>query len=225
MSGPRRRVGTITIGQSPRVDVVPELQTILGPTVEIVEGGALDTLTSEQIAAIAPRNGEDVLVTRLRDGSSVQIAEHQILPLMQAEVTRLEGEGVDVVALLCTGQFPRFRSAGLVVEPERLLGHFVAGVAHDRRLGVIVPAPEQVDAWARRWRPLVGDVRVEAGSPYADIRELERAATALRAWRPDLIVLDCMGFSGAMKARAAEIVGVPVVLPRNVLARTLAELL
>ena len=190
MNTQRRWVGTITIGQSPRVDVVPEMQAILGPDVEIVEGGALDTLTCEQIAAIAPRGGDDVLVTRLRDGSSVQIAEHHILPLMQAEVTRLEGLGVDVVALLCTGQFPPFTSAGLVLEPERLLGHFVAGVAHGRRLGVIVPVPEQVAGWDQRWRPLVGEVRVEAGSPYADIAELERAATALREWRADLVVLD-----------------------------------
>jgi len=40
-----------------------------------------------------------------------------------------------------------------------------------------------------------------------------------------MIVLDCMGFSGPMKQRAAELGGVPVVLPRTVLARTLAELI
>lgn len=204
---------------------MPEMQAILGPDVEVIEGGALDTLSHEEIAAIAPRNGDTVLVTRLRDGSSVQIAEHHILPLMQAEVTRLERAGVDVVALLCTGQFPRFTSETLVIEPERVLGHFVAGVAHDRRLGVIVPVPAQIEGWAERWQPLVREVRVEAGSPYADISELERAAAALREWRADLIVLDCMGFTNAMKQRAAEIAGVPVVLPRNVLARTLAELL
>jgi protein AroM len=66
---------------------------------------------------------------------------------------------------------------------------------------------------------------VVAGSPYADIGELERAAVALKDWGAELIVLDCIGFTGAMKARAAAIVGAPVILPRTVLARTLAELL
>ena len=221
----KRKVGAITIGQSPRVDVVPEMLEVLGPSVEVVEGGALDGLSAAEVAALAPRDGDYVLVTRMRDGSSVKIAEHQILPRMQDEVDRLVAEGAEAVALLCTGEFPAFRSSRLVLEPQALLHHFVAGVAGARRLGVVVPVPEQIDQGARRWAAAAGEVRVEAGSPYADLAELERAVDTLRRWRSDLVVLDCMGFTGAMKARAAEIAGVPVILPRTVLARTLAELL
>jgi hypothetical protein len=47
----------------------------------------------------------------------------------------------------------------------------------------------------------------------------------LAAWRPDLVVLDCLGFDGAMKQAVARAVGVPVVLPRTVLAGALAALL
>jgi hypothetical protein len=35
----KHQVGAITIGQSPRVDVVPEMAAVLGPDVEILEGG------------------------------------------------------------------------------------------------------------------------------------------------------------------------------------------
>jgi protein AroM len=68
-------------------------------------------------------------------------------------------------------------------------------------------------------------VCVVAGSPYADPAELDLAAEALKDWGVELVVLDCIGFTAAMKARAAEITGAPVVLPRTVLARALAELL
>ena len=74
-----KRIGAITIGQSPRVDVVPEMQQILGPDVEIVQAGVLDGLSPEEIAALAPAGngdseirrlrGSPVLVSRLRDGS------------------------------------------------------------------------------------------------------------------------------------------------------------
>jgi len=37
-------VGLITIGQSPRPDVVPDMAEIIGPGVEIREAGALDGL-------------------------------------------------------------------------------------------------------------------------------------------------------------------------------------
>ena len=223
--GVKRKIGAITIGQSPRVDVVPEMLEVLGPSVELVEGGALDGLSASQVSEIAPRDGDYVLVTRLRDGTSVHVAEHQILPRMQEQVDRLVADGAEAVALLCTGEFPAFRSSRLVVEPQVVLHHFVAAIARGRRLGVVVPAPEQVEQGTRRWQGVAGEVCVAAGSPYAEIAELERAAKTLKGWGAELIVLDCIGFTGAMKARAAAIAGAPVVLPRTVLARTLAELL
>ncbi len=222
---PKRKIGAITIGQSPRTDVVPEMLDLLGPGVEIVEGGALDGLSPAEVAAIEPRDGDYVLVTRMRDGHSVRIAEHHILPRMQAQVDRLVADGAQAVALLCTGEFPAFRCSRLLLEPQVVLHHFVAGVAGGRRLGVVVPVSLQIDQATTRWQGVGAEVRVEAGSPYADIAELERAVEALREWRADLVVLDCIGFTGAMKARAAGIAGVPVILPRTVLARTLAELL
>jgi protein AroM len=129
-----------------------------------------------------------------------------------------------VVALLCTGEFPPFQSNRLLVKPQPVLYHFVAALAEGKRLGVVIPAPEQVEQAILRWRPVAGEVRVEAGSPYAEIAQLERAVEALKGWEAEMIVLDCMGFTTAMKARAAEIARVPVILPRTVLARTLAEL-
>jgi protein AroM len=43
------KVGTLTIGQSPRIDIIPEIRDVLGPSVEIVEKGALDGLNLEQV--------------------------------------------------------------------------------------------------------------------------------------------------------------------------------
>jgi hypothetical protein len=39
-------VGLVTIGQSPRPDVVPDMVEIIGPGVEIREAGALDGLAA-----------------------------------------------------------------------------------------------------------------------------------------------------------------------------------
>ena len=52
------KVGLITVGQAPRSDVVPDMAAILGGDVEIVEAGALDGLTREQIAPLAPEGDE-----------------------------------------------------------------------------------------------------------------------------------------------------------------------
>ena len=50
----KMKVGAITIGQSPRTDVVQELFPLMGEQVELIQAGALDGLTREDIQAFAP---------------------------------------------------------------------------------------------------------------------------------------------------------------------------
>ena len=59
------KVGLITVGQSPRSDVVPDMAAILGGDVEILEAGALDGLSRAQIAPLAPEGDDEIIVTRL----------------------------------------------------------------------------------------------------------------------------------------------------------------
>ncbi|WP_084665805.1 AroM family protein [Thermanaeromonas toyohensis] len=220
-----RKVGAITIGQSPRVDVVPEMKEILGENIEIIEGGALDGLTQEEIAALAPGPEDYVLVTRLRDGSSVRIAERYIVPRMQTQIDKLVAEGAEIIVLLCTGEFPNFSSSKLILKPQVILHHFTSGIATGRRLGVIVPDKDQVEQARARWAGVGEVLRVEAASPYGPREEIWRAASSLKEWQAEVIVLDCIGFNLQMKREVNQHTGVPVILPRTVLARTLQELL
>jgi len=220
-----KKIGVVTIGQSPRVDVVPEMCAILGSGVEIMEGGALDGLTYEEILAFTPRNGDYVLVTKLNDGRSVTIGKPFIITRMQEQIDRLINEGAEGILLLCTGNLPKFSCPKLVLSPQVILQHFVAGIATGLRLGVITPDPAQVERSLERWTTgHDGPICVKPASPYGQEDNIEETALALKAWRPDLIVLDCIGFNQAMKQEVERLTGVPVVLPRNVVARTMAEL-
>jgi hypothetical protein len=51
------------------------------------------------------------------------------------------------------------------------------------------------------------------------------AAGALARWRPDLVVLDCMGFGRPVQRLVAGSVRAPVLLPRAVLAGAITALL
>ena len=68
------KVGAVTIGQSPREDVVQDLLPLMGEQVELIQAGALDELTREEVQAFAPGPEDYALISRLRDGSSVMLA-------------------------------------------------------------------------------------------------------------------------------------------------------
>lgn len=221
-------LGAVTIGQSPRPDVIPELAALL-PGVAFREAGALDEEPAETLARLAARPAGHLLVTRLRDGREIRLGEDDLLPRVQRAVDRLQG-GAEAILLLCTGPFPDLASGVPLLYPGRVLTHFVAGVFAGPTLAVLVPAAEQVPWQETRWRDAVGSgvgIAVEAVSPYAPAwpHAFEPALDRLAAARPALVVMDCLGYDLAMRARAAARLRAPVALARSVLARAAAELL
>src|SRR5262252_92906 len=137
-------VGMITIGQAPRVDVVPDMVEIIGPGIRIREVGALDGLSREAIAAFAPAPGDDILVTRLADGQSVFVAKRHVVARVQACVDELEAAGVAMTAILCTGVFPPLRARRPLVEPQEILLGLLRGLTWEGRLGVLTPSVPHV---------------------------------------------------------------------------------
>jgi protein AroM len=217
------RLGILTIGQSPRADVVPTMAQVLAG-VTILEAGALDGRTEGEIASLAPGPGEYVLVTRLRDGRQVVISRERVLPHVQQALDRL-APAVDAVLFLCTGEFPRLRGGGLLIEPSRVLHHVVAGLSEGRRLGVLVPLPEQVAAAEGRWRPAAERVAaVAAVSPYRE-GDFRGTAGALRRAGAQLIVMDCMGYTPAHKGEVVAAAGLPTILAATAVAAVVRELL
>ena len=65
---------------------------------------------------------------------------------------------------------------------------------------------------------------VRAFSPYVARDDLEGACAAFRAANVDVVVLDCLGYTVALKQDVGQRVGRPVLLARSVLARVAAEL-
>jgi protein AroM len=221
-------VGVVTIGQSPRTDVVPDIAAALPAGTRVIERGALDHAGPAELARLAPARGEDLLVSRLRDGTEVTLAEARLIPLLQDAVDDVTGRGAVVVAALCTGTLAGIRCSRPLLMPGPLVRSVVAAAAPEgriARLGVVVPASDQVEPVRADWSAAASDVLVLAASPYGPLAGLAQAADALAAWDPDLVVLDCLGFDGPMKRLVACAVGVPVVLPRTVLAGALAALL
>ncbi len=225
----RPRVGFVTIGQSPRTDVMADIAPLLAD-IEILEAGALDDVTD--LAALAPTAGpeENVLVSRLRDGSQVILGESKIVPLVQERVQAVIQEGARLVVLLCTGHFPELNNelqpqqTVPLLFPDRLLYHFVRAVLpQEAKLGVLVPLPEQVEWSAERWQTVAEDVRIVSLSPYTAFETGLHQTGQLSDRR--LIVMDCMGYTRQHKEAVRQVAGCPVILPRTLVARAVQELI
>lgn len=220
-----KKLGLLTIGQAPRVDLVPEIKTVLGDNVEIVEKGALDGLTLRRVETLYPGRDDEVLVTRMADGTEVKVAEREIFPRLKNQIKALEAEGVNTVFLACTGEFPSFASNSLIVRPQKVLHHVVSSVAEGLTLGVIIPDERQAASAKERWSTAAANIVVEPGSPYAGAGGVEKAAKSLAGSGVDIVVMDCMGYTLNMKEIVRRHVGKPVILARSISAKVMSELL
>lgn len=215
----------ITIGQSPRTDVVPEVTALVGRPIEVAEAGALDGLNLEEVRRLAPGPGDEMLVTRMADGTEVHVAKRHIMPRIQACIDRLAPQ-VDVIVLLCTGRFPEFHSPRPFIEPQELVDRVVqAVVGPGGKVGVMVPGAAQVEAGRQKMAEYGSMATVVAASPYTGADEIRRAAERLRDADVKAVVMHCIGYDAKMKAEVRRVSGKPVILARSLVGKILEEML
>lgn len=217
------QLGAVTIGQSPRDDVVPVIQQVLGSTVEIRQCGALDGLDRAEIEAEAPQSEEGVLATRMRDGSEVKVRREFLVPRIKHCIRSLEEE-VDLVLMLCTDPFCGLDSRRLLLSPGRIMTRLVAAL-EVHRIGILTPLAEQMRSQYQKWNKVVREVTVRVASPYTEADKMAQMGEAFAQDRVEMVALDCIGYTPEMKAAVGDSAGCPVILPSTTLAHTAAELL
>lgn len=215
-------LGTITIGQAPRPDVTPVIDAHVPDRVARKHVGVLDGMTTAQIAArYAPRPRERRLVTRLLDGTSVELDAAAVETGVQQKMHDLEAAGCTVIVVLCTGVFRGLRTRrAWLVEPDRILPGLVAGLAGSRRVGVVMPVSSPIDGERRKWAALQIPPTFAVATPYVDGDEqITAAARDLLRAGANLLVMDCFGYTERHQRAAEAASGLPVLLSSELVAR------
>ncbi len=217
-----RAVTFVTIGQTPRVDLVPELVARLPDGVAVREVGALDGMDAGDVEALAPAADEARLVTRMADGSQAVVRKPWVHARVQRILDGMASDAGEIVVLLCTGAFPGLRAPGIFLHAQHLVDHGVAALCSGmRRIGLLLPLAEQADDFY--WRPEPPqEVRTTFASPYAGDR-FDAAGAELADC--DVIVMHCMGYTEGQRRRVAAASGRPVLLARRLVASAVAQLL
>lgn len=167
----------MTIGETPRDDVIPELLSIIGRTdLTYREIGLIENVDPK---IYKPLNDEDILVSRKRDGSVAFISHRWVVQ----KLSQIECEGICV--LLCTGEFEDER----FILPYKVVDAFFSAMPRVERATVVVPEREQCAGALNRWKNIAKRTNCVAFSPYGDSKlEVDLS-------QEQLVYLDCIGFT------------------------------
>ncbi len=219
------RLGIAVIGQVPRPDIATLFAQVLPGGTEIVLRGCLDGMSDAEVDELRPSGGADTLYTRLRGERDVKISKAAVIERAPETLRRLRADGADAVLFACTGAFPPMLGDAGVVFPSRVLAAVAAGLLPHGRLGLLVPAPEQIEKLSEKWRREGVDVVAEALIPSADEAETTAAAARLARCEPDLVAMDCMSYRPETKMIVRQAVRAPTLLAVTATARVLQELM
>ena len=212
----------LTIGQTPRNDILPELTRWLPDTIQVQELGALDGESGEEIERLLPEASDHRLVTRLGDGRQAVVRKSWIARRLQDMLDGIDPEDYLAVVLLCTGEFSDLHFDGLLLDAQHLVDHGTDAIcAGAHRIGVLLPLIEQSQEFHYKTRP-DQELRFAAASPYEG-DEFPAAAQALSDC--DVIVMHCMGYTEAQRTSLVALTGKPVLLARRLVGAGIAQIL
>jgi protein AroM len=186
----KKRIGALTIGQSPRPDLVAPLEELL-PDCEILQAGALDDLTMEEVRDAS--NDAYRLVTQMRNRAVVMVGESFIAPRLQVALNRLEAQGVVAALLLCAGTFENLHGTRPLYKPFKI-GCGVLRALNMKSIGLITPVAEQEVPIQQRWEAMGWEPTVwTADLGVQDEAFQQQLDAQIHLNELDCIVLDFVG--------------------------------
>lgn len=217
-----KKVMFVSVGQTPRADLIEEMLANLDMPIEAIELGALDGLSSREIDDLRVRRGETSIVTRLANDSEIVVSKPRIGERMARLVARFKPNEFDLVIILSTGLFRDFESTCPTVNAQRALESAVISLAaQGSSVGLIQPLEQQIDELDI---PALKPYRITASHAIDGDREsLARALFDLAEC--EIIVLNSVSFSEADREMAAKVTGKPVVLARRIISSAIRLLL
>ncbi len=222
------RIAVLTIGQTPR----PDLVASLGPLPDVATisvYGALDNMPPEAIESLCRVNPPSPelgypLVTTIRPAERIVVEEVALGPLLQETIDHIEQASEESAAdpavlhlLMCAGPFDSLRSQLPLVRP------FALGVNVLRSFGVpplavVVPNDSQREPAKRKWEAAGFTAQIWslddcAAGQQVDEWVLDMYNVARRSSLPvpACVVFDYVGFTGHVLDSARTNIDIPVM--------------
>ncbi|WP_120003922.1 AroM family protein [Nesterenkonia muleiensis] len=223
------RMGIISVGQTPRVSMMSELRSLL-PGIQLIERGALDDTSEDEIYSSKAVGDAPGLVTKLRSGESVVVSKALVSSRTTIAVQKLEVEDkCDAILIACTGEFSEIPHSKPLIVSGHAVYYTVRELAEKyNRVSIICPLPEQIGLVEEKFSrlPSIRKLQVQNCSPYAEnIYNFLEVGRKFKENGSDLIILDCMGYTREQRNFLAEKTGVQVVHARYAAAEFAAEML
>ncbi|MFP4456456.1 MAG: AroM family protein [Clostridia bacterium] len=212
-----RKIGAVTIGQSPRKDVTKDILPLL-KDIEIVECGALDNYTYEEVVEKFQPTNNNIFVSIMRDGMQVSLDKDKLIIELNNCIKILENRGCEIIMVFCTGKINNLESNVTLLQPNLIMKKIIPEIALNTKIAIVVPDVKQIKYIKKQWDHTGLDITFFASSPYDSVKNIKHLSQKIKNQGFGLVYLDCIGYSKKMQEIVSQTTSLPVLLPRTILA-------
>ncbi|MGI9425848.1 MAG: AroM family protein [Hyphomicrobiaceae bacterium] len=222
LSAPMCRVAFVTLGQSPRIDLVPEILAELDMEVETLEFGLLDDVHAWSPQEIAPGPEDPSFLTVLRDGTQIELSIDWAYTRFRQVYDDIISNGADLVVLMSASGGYNFKPQSATLLSDRVVDRAIeVFLLAEFQVGIVVPLDGtllDLSAIGGPWPR----AQVAAAKP-GDKSGLEAAVASLTDC--DIIVLHSMGYSRDDLELVRKLSKKPAILNRRLIANAIKNAL
>jgi|OSPMetMinimDraft_2_1075162.scaffolds.fasta_scaffold00626_3 protein AroM len=220
-------IGLITIGQSPRYDIILDFKENLPNNIYFDETGLLDNFSEDFIIHnLSPNKNETLYVTRLRNGKEVYVSKEKLINLLQNKIEEFQFKNLNVIVILCSGEFPEFESNIFLIYPDKIMKNILTSFDFSK-LAVLIPSDQQINYAKERWKRYANDVIIFDISPYTSHDEnFVYIGKKLQNEGIECVVMDCIGYTLKQKYIIRKVMGetIPIINTRSIIINVIKEL-
>ena len=221
----KKKIVAVTVGQSPRNDIVPELENICNGRYEFLQSGGLDNLSEQEILDMQNNINGEYLITKNNTGKRVKVPKNIAVNRMKSCFNKGFEQGAEAGIILCTFEnFNELTSNKVIIKPQKLMLNYMKSIAIDKNIGIIYPSAELIDIAVENWSKASSNVTVKAYRADEPVEKLLSNVNELILGGAEFIVLDCISYTVEMKEKIKSICKIPVILPRTLIISALDEL-
>ena len=206
------------MGHSPRTDIIQDIRVLLDNNIDIIHTGVMDEFSCEYIRnEFVPLEDEEPFVSRLRDGEMHKFSRKAAMELLQNKIESYCHQEIAAIVLLCTSKFDNIKCNLPLIEPYSLLHNTVKSIDLGMKVSVVFPFESHFISMKESWEQ---DIKLNDSiciNP-SDNLGCSKIIKYFQHDKPDLLILDCIGYTNEWRRIIYENLNIPVIHPRTLIA-------
>ncbi|NYB74677.1 AroM family protein [Sedimentibacter hydroxybenzoicus DSM 7310] len=220
-----KKAAMITMGHSPRTDIIPDISALLNNHINIVHAGVMDEFSCEYIRKeFIPATDEEPFVSKLKDGRMHAFSRNAAMDLLQNKIDLYCQQDTAAIVLLCTSKFDNIKCSVPLIEPYKLLHNTVKSIDSGMKISAVFPFESHFISMKESWEQ---DIKLNDSiciNP-SDSLGCSNIISHFQHDKPDLLILDCLGYTNEWRETISEGLNIPIVHPRTLIAGLLNNIL